>query len=282
MGMPIHNMDGALKPVLKWAGGKRALLPELVKRMPETYTAYCEPFLGGGALAFSVKPWNAILGDSNEGLMNLYRVIRDEPEALITGLKACRNEADFYYAMRGLDRIDGVFNMLGSVQKAVRFLYLNRTCFNGLYRVNREGHFNTPFGKYKSPCICDEDAIRAMSAYLNKSCVTLFGVDFAEGLSQVPEGGFVYLDPPYDMEEGTESFTAYSSSGFGRSEQERLKVCCDFLDMKGIRFMLSNADTAFMRGLYGRYNVEAVQARRSISADGKRQPAAELIIRNYG
>lgn len=270
-------------PVVKWVGGKRQLLDEITPRLPKRITSYCEPFLGGGAVLFSLQPKNAIVNDLNADLMLVYEVIRDNVELLIAALEQHENTPEYFYNIRDLDRDKDAYREMSSIERASRIIYLNKTCYNGLFRVNASGEFNSPFGHYKNPNIVNAPVLRAVSKYLTANNIQLFHMDFEEVLRQVPRGGFVYLDPPYDPVSDTASFTGYNRGGFGREEQERLKRCCDELTERRVRFLLSNSATSFIRELYAGYTVEIVHAKRAINSDAsKRGAVEEVLIRNYG
>src|SRR5690606_5431642 len=201
-----------LAPVVKWAGGKRQLIPEILKRIPprETISTYYEPFVGGGAVLFHLQPKRAVINDINEELINLYKVIRDDVEALIEDLKKHKNKKEYYYAIRELDRDPDIYNNLSPVEKASRTLYLNKTCFNGLYRVNNAGHFNVPFGRYKNPNIVNAETLRAVSRYFNRARIRIVQGDFEDSVKWARQGAFVYFDPPYYPVSETANFTSYS------------------------------------------------------------------------
>ncbi len=270
-------------PVLKWVGGKRQLLDEIIPRFPKRITTYCEPFLGGGAVLFSRQPKTAIVNDLNADLMLVYEVIRDNVELLIASLKMHENTAEYFYRIRDLDRDKVSYLEMSAVERASRIIYLNKTCYNGLFRVNASGEFNSPFGHYKNPNIVNAPVLKSVNKYLSANSVQLLHGDFEEALRQVPKGGFAYLDPPYDPVSDTASFTGYNQGGFSREEQERLKRCCDELDGRGVRFLLSNSSTQFIRDLYDGYTIETVHAKRAINSDAsKRGAVEEVLIRNYG
>ena len=270
-------------PVVKWVGGKRQLLDEIAPRLPKRITTYCEPFLGGGAVLFSLQPRNAIVNDLNADLMLVYEVIRDDVELLIAALEQHENTAEYFYNIRDLDRDKDAYREMSAIERASRIIYLNKTCYNGLFRVNASGEFNSPFGHYKNPNIVNAPVLRAVSKYLTANNIQLLHIDFEEVLQRVPRGGFVYLDPPYDPVSDTARFTGYNRGGFGREEQERLKRCCDELAARGVRFLLSNSATSFIKELYTGYTVEIVHAKRTINSDAsKRGAVEEVLIRNYG
>lgn len=275
--------DKNISPVLKWAGGKTQLLGQLTSLMPtEEITTYCEPFLGGGAMLFRIQPGVAYVNDINVGLMNVYNVIKHFPEALIAELSSYENTAEFYYKIRGFDRDAKEFAALTAVEQAARFIYLNKTCFNGLYRENRQGQFNVSYGKYKNPDFVNAEGIRAVSQYFNAANIYFTSMDFSEVLKTLPSGSFVYLDPPYDPVSETANFTSYTRYGFTKDDHIRLKQCCDELTARGIKFMLSNSNTDFIRQLYTGYFITEVSARRAINCNGNgRGGVTELVIRNY-
>ena len=270
-------------PVVKWVGGKRQLIDEITPLLPKKIEFYCEPFLGGGAVLFSMQPPKAIVNDLNRDLMIVYEVIRDNVEELIESLKKHENTADYFYEIRDMDRDQRVYQSMSKVDRASRLLYLNKTCFNGLFRVNSSGEFNSPFGHYKNPNIVNEPVLRAVNKYLTKNDIILYSEDFEKILERVPNNGFVYLDPPYDPVSDTASFTGYNKGGFDKEEQKRLKRCCDLLDKRGVKFMLSNSATEFIKDLYSDYDVRIVKAKRIINANvSGRGAVEEVLIRNYG
>lgn len=270
-------------PVVKWVGGKRQLLPTLTPLVSERFTTYCEPFLGGGAMLFWRQPQRAVVNDINGDLILMYEVVRDEVEALITELETHRNESEHFYEIRDWDRNADFYNTLTNVQKAARIIYLNKTCYNGLFRVNNAGEFNTPFGNYKKPNIVNAPTLRAVSNYFQKSEIIFSCRNYAEVISEIPRGSFVYLDPPYDPVSDTANFTGYSRGGFSREDQIQLRECCDELTRRGIKFMLSNSSTDFIREQYAQYNVIIVQAKRAINSDAAgRGQVDEVVVRNYG
>lgn len=266
-------------PVIKWAGGKRQLLPELRRRLPSSYNRYFEPFIGGGALYFDIAPFDAYISDINPELVNLYEVIRDDVEALISDLSSHENSLEYYNEIRALDRNPNYTN-ISPVRKASRFIYLNKTCFNGLYRVNRKGFFNVPFGRYANPNFLNKESLYAASEVLQAAQIECSG--FENILNFVKQGDFVYFDPPYIPLSQTSSFTSYSKEDFGMDKQMALKLLCDKLSEMGVKFMLSNSDTKISRELYAAYNVEEVYASRFINSKAdSRGKISEIIVRNY-
>lgn len=275
-------MNTAIAPIVKWAGGKRQLLPILQQFIPSSFDAYYEPFLGGAAVLLALKPKVAIVNDSNCELMTAYRVIKDDVNALIDDLTCHQNNKEYYYHLRGLDRDPNSYATLSDVKKASRFLYLNKTCFNGLFRVNKSGQFNSPFGRYKKPNIINETRLRALNAYLNKANVTLLTGSFESALTKIKKDAFVYFDPPYDPVSETAKFTGYTATGFDREWQIRLKQLCDELNGSGIKFLLSNSPTPFIVELYKEYKIENINAKRNLNANADtRNMMGEVLIRNY-
>lgn len=274
--------NNLVAPVLKWVGGKRQLLSTLTPLLPKHITTYCEPFVGGGAMLFHLQPTTAYVNDINNDLIGVYNIIKSDVGALIETLSEFKNESEFFYAVRDWDRDKEKYAALSEVEKAARILYLNKTCFNGLYRVNNAGEFNSPFGNYRNPNIVNAPVLRAVSAYLNSATIYLSSKDYSEILQTIPKGTFVYLDPPYDPVSNTSNFTGYTKGGFSHADQIRLRHDCDKLTARGIKFMLSNSSTEFIRGEYKDYNITPVHAKRAInSVASKRGDVDEVVIRNY-
>lgn len=279
----------SIAPVLKWVGGKRQILDEIKKYIPGNFGTYHEPFLGGGAVLFGLRPARAVVNDINPELMNVYAVIKDDVEGLIKSLKEHerayrehRKPSEYFYSIRELDRDKAVYNALAPLQKASRILFLNKTCFNGLFRVNRAGQFNTPFGKYKRPNIVNGKMLRAVSGYFNGADISFSCGDFEAVLEAATGEDFVYLDPPYDPLSDTSSFTGYDRGGFDAEEQARLSRVCRRLDERGVKFLLSNSATELIRELYRGFRMETVKARRAVNARGDgRGDVDEVLIRNY-
>lgn len=275
-------------PVLKWVGGKRQLLPEIKKYLPKMTknTIYYEPFVGGGAVLFDIQPDKAVINDVNHDLIEVYKVIKDNVEDLIIELKKPKysNTSECFYDIRELDRQHNKFNKLTGIQKAARILYLNKTCFNGLYRVNSIGEFNSPFGRYKNPNIVNEAGLKAVSKYFNEADITFLNGDFESSVKGIKKGSVVYFDPPYAPISKTSNFTGYNESGFGEEEQIRLKRLCDRLTDKGVHILLSNSDCEFIRNLYSnteKYKIITVKAKRAINSNGNsRGEVSEVLIKN--
>lgn len=278
-----HSKKQLIAPVLKWAGGKRQLLDTLIPLVPKDYSVYCEPFVGGGALFFALQPQSACINDVNHELIRVYTVIKNDVDVLIEQLKQFQNNKDQFYEIRSWDRNKDKYTHLSDIEKAARIIYLNKTCFNGLFRVNASGEFNVPFGNYANPNIVNEPVLRAISFYFNNSEIVFNAVDYAEILKNLPDNAFVYLDPPYDPVSVTANFTSYTKDGFSRDEQIRLRKCCDELNERSIKFMLSNSATDFICDQYSKYNIEIISAKRLVGADAsKRGRIQEVIVRNYG
>lgn len=273
------------KPFLKWAGGKRQLLSELKKYVPEKFNWYFEPFVGAGALLFELQPEQAIINDINSELIELYLVIKTIPILLIRELLSgdFKNTEEDYYRIRNWDRS----NWPGGYhwhQRATRMIYLNRTCYNGLYRVNSKGQFNVPYGKYKVPFDPDVENISAVSDYLNQNDVVIWNSDFEVVVKHAEKGDFVYFDPPYDPISDTSNFTNYTPGGFSKDDQIRLRNTALDLTRRGVKVMISNADTGFINEIYSDtcFHIHQVQAKRAINSKGsKRGAVGELIITNY-
>lgn len=269
-------------PILKWVGGKRQLMDEIRQLVPKSYTTYYEPFIGGGAVLFELQPNKAVINDVNGELINLYNTIKDDVELLIEDLKKHENTSEYFYKIRELDRNREAYDILTNVEKASRIVYLNKTCFNGLFRVNKAGEFNSPFGKYKNPNIVDEVTLRAVSKYFNRANIKIMNNDFEECLKGIRKGSFVYLDPPYDPVSSSANFTGYDKGGFNREEQIRLKKMCDKLNKRGVKFLLSNSSTEFIKDLYKEYDIKIVKAKRAINSNGNsRGEVDEVLVRNY-
>lgn len=239
-------------PIIKWAGGKRRFVAHITNIMGNNFNNYFEPFVGGGAVLFYLEAVNATCSDTNEELINFYNVVKLNSNQLINELRnnyVPFHGRDFYYQIRALDRNSNYTN-LSNVQRAARFLYLNKTCYNGLWRVNKKGQNNVPYGKYVNPCILDEEAIIKASEYFNDSNVNFEVNDYRVTAQRAQTGDLVYFDPPYDVEEGQNSFVEYTRSGFNRTNQIELKQLCDELVQRGVIVGISNSNTEFIRNLY--------------------------------
>ena len=279
----VDNMINA-KPFVKWAGGKRQIIDKLKKYAPEDFDTYFEPFLGGGAFLFELSPKNAIINDSNEDLMNVFNVLCNEKKYN----KMCKylnkferkHSEEFYYEIRNIDRNKKKFNKLNESKKAARTIYLNKACFNGLYRVNSKGEFNVPFGKKSKVNTYDGENLLNVHTYLIMNNINILCTDFEEVVKDAKKGDFVYFDPPYDSD--TSTFNSYTENGFGKDEQRRLAKVFIELDKKGVKVMLSNHNTILIKELYKDYNINVIEAKRSINSNGKKRGVVEeVIITNY-
>lgn len=275
------------KPFVKWAGGKRQILSDIETRIPPNFLNYHETFVGGGALFYFIQnksneSTRCFLNDINHELVNTYRVVRDSTRELIKNLHELeRNHSQqFFYEIRARDRaLD--FESVDDIERAARFIYLNKTAFNGLYRVNAKNQFNVPYGAYARPNICDQTNLFACSKALQNT-VLLCG-DFSQVLEHVQPRDFVYLDPPYIPMSETASFTSYTCDSFSIHEHLRLRELCVQLDELNVYFLLSNSDTKITRDIYeGFLSIESIPSRRSISAKiSGRANVSELLVRNY-
>ncbi|MDE8125352.1 Dam family site-specific DNA-(adenine-N6)-methyltransferase [Erysipelothrix rhusiopathiae] len=273
------------KPFVKWAGGKTQLLDKIKGRMPEKYNTYYEPFIGGGALLFNITPRNAVINDFNSELISTYKSFQNKKELakLIELLKNHENNhsEEYFYKIREMDRVNG-FKELSSVEKAARFVYLNKAGFNGLYRVNKKGQFNVPSGKKLKVNTFDSDNFKKIYEYFSDANISVLNGDFQEAVSNAQEGDFVYFDPPYDSFDEKESFTSYSKAGFGREEQFRLSTVFKELSNRGVKVMLSNHNTKYIQELYKDFNIEIIFAKRMINSKANgRGNVEEVLITNY-
>jgi len=277
-------LEDTPRPFLKWAGGKRQLLPAILPEIEcaRPWKRYHEPFIGGGAVFFELARtgmlgrMRAFVSDLNEPLIEVYQAITTDVEGVIARLAEHKRKhgKDHYYAVRAEVPAS-------HTERAARLIYLNRTCYNGLFRVNSKGLFNVPMGNYKDPAILDAGNLRACSAALNRATIAVRPFDAVAGNAKA--GDFVYLDPPYDPVSETANFTAYSRDRFGKAEQERLAEVCRQLDAKGVKFLLSNSATPFIRALYKGFRVRTVQANRMVNRDAtKRGKVDEVLVANFG
>jgi DNA adenine methylase len=276
-----------MKPVIKWVGGKQSVMvhfEDLIKNNLKPGSTFYEPFAGGLAVTLALEHPNTVVNDLNSELINMYKVIRDNPEELIYLLKSyemLHNETAYYH-IRGWDR-EPDFATMSSLKRAARTIYLNKTCFNGLYRVNSKGYFNSPIGRTssgKTPDIAQEDLIREMSKFLKS--VQFHNGDYKECLAGATAGDVVFLDPPYDTDEAikSEGFVGYQKEGWTRKDLEELKMICDELSIRGCKIILTNNDTEFVRELFKDYNFREIEVKRSINRDGNKRKGKELIIYN--
>ena len=271
-----------INPILKWVGGKRQLLSEIMPLINKNCSNYVEPFIGGGAVLFELQPQKALINDYNIELVNVYLTVRDHAENLILKLQEHeeKNTEDYYYTVRALDR-DPIYENTPRIEKAARIIYLNKTCYNGLYRVNSSGQFNSPFGKYKNPNIVNAITVRAMSKYLNNGNISIQHGDYKKTLVGLRKGAFVYLDPPYLPISSSSSFTGYTENGFSYEHQLELRDECNKLRSKGIAFVQSNSDCPEIRELYEDYNLKTVQAKRSINSNSTLRGEVNEVLISY-
>jgi len=266
-------------PFLKWAGGKRQLLSQIDLYIPKSFNKYIEPFVGGGALFFYLLPKNAILNDINQDLINTYRVIKENVSELITSLKKHKNEEEYFYKIRSVDRNLDEFKTWSDIEKASRIIYLNRCCYNGLYRVNSKGYFNAPFGKYKNPKICNEENLKLVHKVLKD--VKLMNISFELCLNYAKKDDFIYFDPPYVPISESANFTSYTKSSFKKEDQIKLFNVFKELDQKGCKLLLSNSYNEFILKLYKNYQINIVYAKRAINSNpDKRGEIKEILIIN--
>lgn len=272
------------KPFVKWAGGKRQVIDKLCEYAKDEFDTYYEPFIGGGALLFELSPKKAVINDSNKELMNVYQVLCDENKFkkmcnILNHYETEHNE-EFYYEIRNKDRNKNSFSRLSDYKKAARTIYLNKACFNGLYRVNSKNEFNVPFGKKEKVNTYDGGNLITVSNYLTMNDIKIMNVDFEAAVKDAKKGDFVYFDPPYDSD--THTFNSYTEEGFNKEQQRRLARVFKELDQKGVYVMLSNHNTILVNELYKGYHFHTIEAKRNINANGKKRgKIEELIITNY-
>lgn len=272
------------KPFVKWAGGKRQIIDKLKRYVPDEFDTYYEPFIGGGALLFELSPRRAVINDSNEELMNVYSVLCDEEKfkKMCSVLNHYEKEhcEEFYYDIRNKDRNKNAYKRLSDYTRAARTIYLNKACFNGLYRVNSKNEFNVPFGKKKRVNTYDGGNLITVSNYLTMNDVEILSVDFEQSVKNAKKGDFIYFDPPYDSE--TSTFNSYTEDGFGKDEQIRLAKVFKELDSRGCYVMLSNHNTSLINDLYKNFNIHVIEAKRNINSNGKKRgKVKEVIITNF-
>lgn len=272
------------KPFVKWAGGKRQIIDKLKRYVPDEFDTYYEPFIGGGALLFELSPRRAVINDSNEELMNVYSVLCDEEKfkKMCSVLNHYEKEhcEEFYYDIRNKDRNKNAYKRLSDYTRAARTIYLNKACFNGLYRVNSKNEFNVPFGKKERVNTYDGGNLITVSNYLTMNDVEILSVDFEQSVKNAKKGDFIYFDPPYDSE--TSTFNNYTEDGFGKDEQIRLAKVFKELDSRGCYVMLSNHNTSLINDLYKNFNIHVIEAKRNINSNGKKRgKVKEVIITNF-
>ena len=279
----VKNM--CMSPVVKWAGGKRQILAKLKENLPEQFNNYFEPFIGGGALLFDLAPANATINDVNQELLAIYTCLKNDElyHLMLNELdKHEKNHSEeYYYEVREMDR-EPRFELEPLWKRAARAIYLNKACFNGLYRVNSKGYFNVPSAKKEKVNTYDKDNMEEIHNYFKNDNVTILSGDFVEATRNAKSGDFVYFDPPYDTWEDKESFTAYSKFDFNKDDQRRLAECFKDLTKRGVKCMLSNHNTAFINELYQEFNIHVINAKRMINANASGRGAVEeVIITNY-
>ena len=274
-----------VKPFLKWVGGKRQLLADIAPLVPDEFSRYIEPFLGGGAVFFHLSEKMAVqripswINDINPELVNCYQMVKTQTDALIGLLKTHKHDKDYYIELRNLDRQKGGLSVLSPLERASRFIYLNRTGFNGMYRVNSKGLNNVPFGRYRNPSLVNEDVLRASAKALIDTQIS--NQSFQDCLNSARKGDFVYLDPPYVPLNETSQFTSYMTNGFTMTEQKSLAALVTELDKRGVVFVASNSCVPAVKELYQQFRQIEVKARRAINAHGqKRSAISELLITN--
>ena len=272
--------DTKARPFVKWVGGKNGLLDQLRPLMPKTFGRYFEPFVGGGAVFFDLRPDRAMISDANSELINCYFSIRDKVDEVIRILREIPiNEKTFYHYRENIPVFD-------PPRAAARTIYLNKTCFNGLYRVNKEGKFNVAWGKKEPkqfPAAYDFDNLLACSKALRSATIRVADFHQVECVRSISKGDFIYLDPPYVPVSKTANFTSYTAGKFGPKEQERLARWFRQLSDDGVKLMMSNSDTPTIRKLFKGFQIDTVQARRAVNCDGaKRGKVTEIVVRNYG
>lgn len=260
------------KPILKWAGGKTQMLGDLIPKVPTSYGRYIEPFFGGGAMFFALHPENAVIADSNPELINMYRQVADHVDEVINYLKKYENTSEMFYDVRSLE-----WTALPKAEAAARTIFLNKTCFNGLYRVNKQGQFNVPFGKYKNPKICDEEGLRAASEVLKKAEI-LCG-DYLLVLEHYAQpGDFVFLDPPYLPISEYSDFKRYTKEQFYEEDHVELAKMVTTLHERGCYVILTNSNHPLVHELYAPFTIDVIQTKRHISCNGRTRKGEDVIV----
>lgn len=274
-GKYIKTKDDSATPILKWAGGKTQLLPDILARMPEDYNKYIEPFIGGGALFFRLASDTSIIADSNPELINMYREVADNCEDVIDALSKYKNDEEMFYEVRALD-----WESLDATEAAARMIYLNHTCFNGLYRLNKKGQFNTPFGRYKNPKICNEEKLRMASEILQNAEIVCG--DYLDVLKKyAAKGDFVFLDPPYVPVSEYADFKRYTKEQFYEADQRNLAEEVHRLVDLGCKVMLTNSNHPLVHELYGRYKIDIIPTKRNINRNGNKRNGEDVIVTTY-
>ena len=275
--MPKGVFMDELKPFIKWAGGKRQLLSQLLVHVPLEYNRYIEPFLGGGAMFLALQPVKAIVADINPEIINAFNVIKDDHKGLMKKLNKMQNTDEFFYKVRKQKAED-----LSATARAARFIYLNKTCFNGLYRENSKGEFNVPFARHKNPSFFDQENIEGLNAYLNSAEVEFSCEDYKKILDKAQKGDFIYLDSPYYPLKKN-SFTKYFKSDFSDKDHKELAHLFKELDKKGCYVLMSNSNSKVIKEMYKDYTIIEIEARRSINSKGtgRKKEMIEVFIKNY-
>ena len=277
--------DMCMSPVVKWAGGKRQIIDKIKAALPKNFNNYYEPFVGGGALLFELAPENAVINDVNQELLAIYKCLQDDELYKLMIGELDKHEAnhseDYYYEVRAWDR-NPRFELEPLWKRAARAIYLNKACYNGLYRVNSKGYFNVPSAKKEKVKTYDAENLKEIHEYFSKENIQILSGDFVEATRTAKFGDFVYFDPPYDIPEGKDSFTAYSKFDFNKEDQRRLAECFDNLTKRGVKCMLSNHNTSYINELYNEFNIQVIQAKRIINSKASGRGAVEeVIITNY-
>ena len=281
----VIEKDLKIHPFVKWAGGKTQLLETIKSHLPNTFNRYYEPFVGGGALLFYLQPESFSINDNNQELIAAFKCFQDD--TLFVELKEKLREherlhnEEYYYQIRALDQ-DSTFGSMSAVDRAARMIYLNKSCFNGLYRVNAKGYFNVPSGKKETVNTFDEENFDNLRKFFKQRKTSITSVDFEQAVNNAKAGDFVYFDPPYDILEDKNSFTSYGKDAFGKEEQKRLAKVYKELSDRGVFVMLSNHNTKFIQDLYKDFHINVVEARRNINSKGDaRGKVEEVLITNY-
>lgn len=276
-------MKFEIKPFVKWVGGKRQIISEIEKRLPKKFNCYYEPFVGGGALFMHLQNNENVINDYSEDLINVYEQIKKNPIELMQQLDEYEikhsNDEKFYYDIRNMDR-ENNWNEISLIIKAARFIYLNKACFNGLYRVNKAGYFNVPSNGKRTVKTYEKDNITRLSEFLNKKNIKILSGDFEIACKDAKKGDFIFFDPPYDLLNKS-TFDSYNKDSFGVEGQKRLAKLFKKLDKKGCYVMLTNHNTELINELYKEYTIDVIKVRRAINSDASKRTGEETIIYNY-
>lgn len=276
----MSEKEVKINPFMKWPGGKRRVLPEIRKYIPENYSTYYEGFLGGGAVLLDLLPEKAVVSDVNVELIEGYQTVRDEKDKLIALLEdhASKNSLDYFLEVRAWDRASDWLTASSQVERTARMIYLNRTCFNGLYRVNSKNQFNAHFGHYKDPKVVDYENLEALSTWLKSADISFNHNGYKENISKAGAGDFVYLDPPYIPVTDTAYFVSYTKNGFDMDDQIELRDTAADIDARGGYVLLSNSDTPQIRELYRDFHIETIRVTRAIGAGAKSRVAVGEVL----